>query len=42
MILQTADGRFSRISLSVAEPIDLGPDVTFEDLISVREELGLD
>ncbi|MDG1232175.1 MAG: SDR family NAD(P)-dependent oxidoreductase [Pseudomonadales bacterium] len=42
VILQAADGRFSRIHLNVAEAIDLGPDVTFEDLMSVRHELGLD
>ena len=42
VILQAADGRFSRIHLKVAEAIDLGPDVTFEDLMSVRHELGLD
>jgi NAD(P)-dependent dehydrogenase (short-subunit alcohol dehydrogenase family) len=42
VILQAADGRFSRIRLNVGEAVDLGPDVTFEDLMSVRHELGLD
>ena len=42
VILQAADGRFSRIRLNVDEAIDLGPDVTFEDLMSVRHEFGLD
>jgi NAD(P)-dependent dehydrogenase (short-subunit alcohol dehydrogenase family) len=42
VILQAADGRFSRIHLDVGEAVDLGPDVSFEDLLSVRHELGLD
>lgn len=42
VILQAADGRFSRIHLSIAEAIDLGPDVTFEDLMSIHDELALD
>ena len=42
VILQAADGRFSRIRLDVGEAVDLGPDVSFEDLLSVRHELGLD
>ena len=42
VILQAADGRFSRIRLNVDEAIDLGPDVTFEDLMSVRHQFGLD
>jgi NAD(P)-dependent dehydrogenase (short-subunit alcohol dehydrogenase family) len=42
VILQAADGRFSRIRLSVDEAVDLGPEVTFEDLMSVRHEFGLD
>ena len=42
VILQAADGRFSRIYLDVGEAVDLGPDVSFEDLLSVRHELGLD
>lgn len=42
IILQAADGRFSRISVEVGEAMDLGPDVTFEDLVSARHELGLD
>ena len=42
VILQAADGRFSRIRLNVGEAVDLGPEVTFEDLMSIRHELGLD
>ena len=42
VILQAADGRFSLIRLDVGEGVDLGPDVSFEDLLSVRHELGLD
>ena len=42
VILQAADGRFSRIRLDVGEAVDLGPDVTFEDLLSIRHKLGLD
>ena len=42
IILQAADGRFSRIRVNVGEAIDLGPDVVFEDLMSARHELGLD
>jgi len=42
VILQAADGRFSRIRLDVGEAVDLGPNVTFEDLMSARHELGLD
>ncbi len=42
IILQAADGRFSRIRVEVDEAIDLGPDVMFEDLMSARHELDLD
>jgi NAD(P)-dependent dehydrogenase (short-subunit alcohol dehydrogenase family) len=42
VILQAADGRFSRIRLDVGEAVDLGPNVTFEDLMSARHVLGLD
>ncbi len=42
VILQAADGRFSLIRLDVGEGVDLGPDVSFEDLLSVRYELALD
>jgi NAD(P)-dependent dehydrogenase (short-subunit alcohol dehydrogenase family) len=42
IILQAADGRFSRIRVDVGEAVDLGPDVMFEDLLSARHELGLD
>jgi NAD(P)-dependent dehydrogenase (short-subunit alcohol dehydrogenase family) len=42
IILQAADGRFSRIRVNVGEAIDLGPDVVFEDFMSARHELGLD
>lgn len=33
IILQAADGRFSTISIVPGEPVDLGPDVTYEDLM---------
>lgn len=42
VILQAADGRFSRIRLDVGEAVDLGPNVTFEDLMSARHVFGLD
>lgn len=33
MILQAADGRFSQVRVEVSEPIDLGPEVVYEDLL---------
>ena len=39
IILQAADGRFSTITISVSDAIDLGPDVRFEDLAARIEEL---
>ena len=38
MILQAADGRFSQVRVEVSEPIDLGPDVAFEDLIGALSQ----
>ncbi len=40
-ILQAADGRFSVISLSVSEVLDLGPEVTFESFCESAHLLGL-
>ena len=42
IILQAADGRFSRIRIEVGEAVDLGPNVMFEDLMYARHELDLD
>lgn len=40
VILQAADGRFSLIEVTAGETLDLGPDVTFEDLAARIDELA--
>jgi hypothetical protein len=42
VILQAADGRVSRNGLGVAETVDLGPEVSCGDPLSVCHEIGLD
>ena len=42
IILQAADGRFSRIHISVGEAMDLGPDVTYEDFLCSLHQLNLE
>ena len=39
MILQAADGRFSTINITVGEPIDFGPNVTYEDFVDLLPQL---
>ena len=38
-ILQAADGRFSTIQIKVGDPIDLGPDVVYEDFLESVNQL---
>ena len=40
IILQAADGRFSTISITASDSIDLGQDVSFEDLLEKIDLLG--
>lgn len=42
IILQAADGRFSRISINISEALDLGPDVTYEQFLCSLDRLDLD
>ena len=41
VILQAADGRFSTIRIHPGEPIDLGPDVNYEDFLAAVPQLDL-
>ena len=41
VILQAADGRFSTIRIYAGEPIDLGPDVNYEDFLAAVPQLDL-